>query len=124
MKTMIDPNELKNELKNFCGSEALYEYNFLWIKFYYSDGCRFLFEESKSYWLLNLIASWQDSILDIDKAFQTWELKKINDKKWIIKCSDGNKSELCRQELSYSDFPLDHIKLWLVNGVLMLPTEY
>jgi hypothetical protein len=121
---MIDPNELKKELKNFCGSEVLYQYSFLWINFYYSEGCRFVFESAKSYWLLNLIASWQDSILDVDKAFQTWELKKISDKNWVIKCTDGNKRELCRQELSYSDFPLDHIKLWLVNGVLMLPTEY
>ena len=81
---MIDPNELQNELKNFYGSETRYHYRFLWIKLYYSEGCRFLFERAEAYWLLNLISSWQEEILDSDKDFQVWGLKQMESKSWVI----------------------------------------
>ena len=124
-KNMIDPNELQNELKNFYGSETRYQYTFLWVKLYYSEGCHFLFQKSESFWLINLIASWQDEILDTDKDFQVWELKQMESKSWVITCTDGNMRILCKQEIEYSDFPITSgFKIWVVDRMLMLPSEY
>lgn len=38
--------------------------------------------------------------------------------------ADTNAPVLVRQEIDHTDSPPPSIKLWLVNGVLMLPGEY
>ena len=43
----------------------------------------------------------------------------------VIAPIDSNTNqEVLRQEIEYTDFPLSHIKLYLVEKVLMLPNEY
>ena len=37
---------------------------------------------------------------------------------------DSDQPVLVRQEIEYSDFPLDKIELWLIDGVLLLKSEY
>jgi hypothetical protein len=121
---MMEPSELKEQLKHFTGSQVIYQYDFLWVKMLYTEGIKFLCDNAESYWLLNLIASWQDEIKEADREFQVWELKQAPSIGWTVICTDGNDNVLCRQELTYSDFPLPKIKLWLVGGTLMLPSEY
>jgi len=43
----------------------------------------------------------------------------------MIKFQDLNLEKvLYRQRIPYSDFPLDKIKLWFMNGVCYLPSEH
>jgi hypothetical protein len=43
----------------------------------------------------------------------------------LLICENGNKKELARQEIEFTDFPLEEgIKLYLSGGVLLLPSEY
>ena len=44
--------------------------------------------------------------------------------KFFIKATDGNNNPVASQKISFSDFPYDLATVWLVDGCLMLPTEY
>jgi hypothetical protein len=37
---------------------------------------------------------------------------------------DGDGNQLQQFRLSFTDFPFEHFTLWLVDSVLMLPSEY
>jgi hypothetical protein len=56
--------------------------------------------------------------------FQVWKLIKQGDGTWFIHCDDGNGKTLAGQEIPYSDFLLDQLELWLIDGVCLLPSEY
>lgn len=62
------------------------------------------------------------------EAFQVWTLKFQDEDKdhgALLIGEDGNDRELARQEIEFTDFPLQEgLKLFLENGVLMLPSEY
>lgn len=92
----------------------------------YTDGVKLLAEAAQCYWLLDLIGSYQPSLAK-EEDFQSWVLDfNIMTSKWEASCSDGDKRELVRQVIDYSDFPreLAPQRLWLTNGVLLLPEEY
>jgi hypothetical protein len=93
-----------------------------------TDGAKAMAEACDAYWLVTAIFSWQTRDKVRKEVFQVWKLK-FNDKEKgddaVLICEDGNNHEIIRQEISYTDFPLSEgIKLYLDNGVLMLPSEY
>ena len=114
-------NDLETELQMFTGSENLYRH---WTGLlHYTDGIKFLAEKANAYWLIDLIASWQIKVKDI--PFQVWDLKKVNNTSAVITMrEDKDEPAVVVQKLPYTDFPLKYIKLYVVNGVLMLPSEY
>jgi hypothetical protein len=85
-------------------------------------------EICEAYWLIMAIFSWQMVDKVKNEVFQVWRLRFKEQTKGddaVLICEDGNNHEITRQEISYTDFPLpEGIKLYLDNGVLMLPSEY
>ena len=54
---------------------------------------------------------------------------QVNDDVGLVITEDGNYGEIYRQEIPFTDFPLDEITLWAIknelNGfTIMLPSEY
>jgi hypothetical protein len=47
-----------------------------------------------------------------------------DDGSWYAECYDGNNNFIVGQEIPYSDFPIDSIELWIIDGVALLPSEY
>ena len=58
------------------------------------------------------------------ERFQVWDLKRVKDNAFTILATDGNHNKVTSQEIPFSDFPYDLATLWLVDGCLMLPSEY
>jgi len=89
-----------------------------------TDGCEFVRQASGegAYWLFDIILSWQYKLHQ--HGFQVWKLKQMENSSWIIQCTDGNDKVLASQDIQYSDFPIDSIDIWLVDGVALLPSEY
>lgn len=111
----------KADLGQFTGTECYYKY--FGIKF--TDGIKYLVETGNSFWLLGIIASYQ--IGEIKKIpFQVWTLKVDLEKKIgvVTMKEDTGRPNLVTQNLGYTDFPLDEITLWLIDGILILPSEY
>ena len=110
-------------LDQFHGTENYYQY----IGFKFTDGIKYLAENAKCYWLLDIISSYQTDELINGVTFQVWELEVNSDKsaKVIMRSSTSTrKLPIVEQKIPYTDFPLEKIKLWLINKILLLPSEY
>ncbi len=107
----------QNDLKQFTGTEHYYKH---WFGGYvYTDGVKYTEEVGKCSWLINAIFSYRRT-----EPFQIWTLDKIGSKAVLTMKEDSNTPELVRQEIGYTDFPIDSIKLYLIDKVLLLPSEY
>lgn len=111
----------KEDLNQFTGTE--HYYNYLGIKL--TDGVKYLAEAGGAFWLINIVASYQTG--KIKKIpFQVWTLKVDLEKKTgvVTMKEDTGMPDLVTQNLEYTDFPLNEVSLWLIDGVLILPSEY
>lgn len=104
------------------GSENFYRHNT--AKIMYTDGVKQMAEGCEAYWLIDLIISHQVNSTVKKEPFQVWDLKREQDNKFSILCTDGNHNRITSQEIPFSDFPYDLATIWLVNDCLMLPKEY
>jgi len=75
------------------------------------------------FWFLDIIGSHQ-SDERLDPEFQVWALE-VNLEKYSGVVRGFNDAELIiTQEIPWTDFPLDEVKLFLIDGVILLPSEY
>lgn len=114
--TIIQAIEIENDLKQFTGTE---QYHRHFMGGLFTDGVDYMAENFGAYWLLDIIFSYQRK-----EPFQVWELKVENDKGTVTMVEDTDCPILVRQEIPFTDFPLPYFKLWLCDGVLLLPSEY
>jgi hypothetical protein len=134
---MISARKLKKSLKQFTGTDNYYRHS---LGIHYTDGIRYLAQQTECFWLIDVIASHQTKRLLADEMlrdFQVW-LLVVGDSHKFIKPKDGYKAVITcwkdtpdvgikpsvRQDIEFTDFPLSELKLYLCNGVLMLPSEY
>ncbi len=112
------------DLDQFTGTENYYKH---WLKGLYTDGVAFMAEKGGAFWLIDAVFSYRKK-----EPFQIWELKKTEFTEpqeegpmaILTMKTDTNEPEIVQQEILYTDFPLDYIKLYLIDGVLLLPSEY
>lgn len=111
---------LEADLQQFIGTEHYY-LNPLGLK--YTDGVKYLAEKADSHWLIDLIASYQPKLKD--HKFQLWSIRKTWENSAEVYCQDDlGEPKLLRQEIEFTDFPLDKFKLYCVDDVMLLPSEY
>lgn len=125
-KAEFNSNQFKYDLQGFTGSDSFYRYNLFGINALLTEGVIYLAEKAQCFWLINAILSHQIYKNVSSEPFQVWKLERIVDEEggWLLSMEDGNDNEITFQEIEFSDFPLDSIVIWFVDGVLMLPTEY
>ena len=112
--------EIQTKLRHFTGTENYYKH---WTGLiHYTDGVHFIAEKCGAYWLLDLIVEHQRRVRD--KCFQVWKLTTKDNKGVLTMKEDSGQPKLVRQGISYTDFPLGSIEFWLIDGVLILPSEY
>ena len=111
----------EGDLEQFTGTVNYFQH-FTGIK--YTDGVKYVAQSGSAYWLIDAIISHQTNPKVKAAPFQIWELT-VNSKSGILTVKeDSSEPILVEQELPYTDFPLQHIKLYLIDKVLMLPSEY
>lgn len=113
---------LKEALAGFIGTEHYYRHA-LYRDYNFTDGVHYLAPTASSWWLV-------DDCIGISKykfpneRFLTFKLSVDLEKhKAVLTVRDGNK-DIHTKNYSYCDFPLDEIELWIVNKVVLLPSEY
>jgi hypothetical protein len=116
----------KSELSQFTGTENHYR-NFTGLL--YTDGVQYLAEHGGAYWLIDAIGSYQRDpcIRDNQRLqdFQLWRLTVHQDHSATLTChEDSDEPAKIIQQIEYTDFPLDGIKLLVEGGVLLLPSEH
>ncbi len=126
--TTIQNTLTEADLAHFTGSEE-YTRHGLMRNILISEGAKYVADKGGAHWLLDIIASMQLDKKVRAEEFQVWQLntfKKDNSDSHygILICGDGNGNEVYRQKIGYTDFPLPEIKLYFVNNVIHLPSEY
>jgi len=114
---MMTKDQIEINLRQYCGTEQYWTNDVLC--FSYTDGVKEMWEMCEAYWLLTTISSYRRK-----EQFQIWELKKTGTSAVLTMKEDSDEPVLVRQKIEYTDFPLDEIKLYLIDGVLLLTSEY
>jgi len=133
---MLELKDIQQNLQQFTGTNQYYRNRT--GDFNYTDGIQWLAKNAECYWLIDLIASYQITLRKLPKNtnFQLWILvttdehkviKRRKDHQAVVECwADtpiAGQLPLVRKHIPFTDFPLPEIKLYLENGVLMLPSE-
>lgn len=119
---MKTAQEIKSELANFTGTENYFQHP---LNILYTDGIQCLASYG-CYWLIDIVASWQLDKKVRVQEFQVFKLTVNEDRSAIISIEDGNDKVIEKQNIEYTDFPLDSITLFYnsIEKVLYLPTEH
>jgi hypothetical protein len=113
-----------SDLRQFTGSEHWYRHG-INRKVIYTDGAKYLADTGNAYWLLDEIAIVQrcEARAAIEE-FQVWRLTVNRDRSALLTADDGNDNIIYREEIAYTDFPLNDITLYYQNNTILLPSEY
>lgn len=115
---------IKSELRNFTGTQTWFRHP-LFRKFIYTEGVQFLADVAECYWLIDLIFGFQLEQQAVrDEYFQTWDLTVEENKTATLTCGDGNDNIVFTHSLTYTTFPLESIRLFFTDNVLLLTSEW
>ena len=94
--------------------------------FLYTEGVCCLVEKGCAGWLLDAIASYQPSLQQDSylRHCQRWQLTVPPDRSAKLMCAKGFINAAVVEKIAHTDFPLSELELYLVDGILQLPTEY
>lgn len=111
---------LEEELAQFHGTTRYYK-NFTGLLF--TDGIKYLADRAGSYWLIDLVGSYQRDLTGAQ--FQLWEVEVAEQFAGVVTMrEDDNAPVLVRQSIPYTDFPLANFSFYCVDNVMMLKSEY
>ena len=117
-------SELQTALANFTGTS---QYHRIHSNTLLTDGAYYLAETAACYWLMDLYASHLASVDPNIESFTCLKLTKRGLGAEIV-IEDGNSHALAKQQIEYTDFPLENFMFYAVWAgefcVLMLSSEY
>ena len=88
-----------------------------------TDGAILVADAAACYWFLDIIGSYQTN-QKLDPAFQVWTLEINHEDDTAVVWGYNDTELIIAQEIPFTDFPLDELKLYLIDGVILLPSEY
>ena len=120
---MQSKREIMNILANSTGTTAYHRFSPLSGYPVATDGIIAIAEAAECFWLLDAIGSHQ-SDKKLDPAFQVWKLEVSRDNDSAVLRGYNDETLIVEQKIPNTDFPLDEIKMYLIRGVILLPSEY
>lgn len=122
-------------LEQFTGDPERYLCHFD-CNVYHTRGIQFLQQAGNAYWLINMIADYfgsneMDEAMRRDprlRSFQVWRISVKDQSAVLVAQADADEEPFIRQEIEFTDFPLDHVEIWAgFDGkywTLYLPSEH
>jgi hypothetical protein len=110
-----------DQLRDFTGTTQWFRH---FTGYTYTEGVKAMAEQFSAYWFIDLVMSHQTNSKVRAQEFQTWELKRIGGDRFLAAATDGNDNIIAKQDIPFSDFAADTLKLYFTDGVLLLPSEY
>ncbi len=113
---------------NLAGFTGTMQYFKHWTKaLVYTDGVQFI-GANGGYWIIDLIASYQEKELLEKYPFQAWKISRTKEGGFIALGTDGNNNEIRKQEGEFTDLKMD-LEFFLQadpqhRAVLMVTSEY
>jgi hypothetical protein len=119
----MKPTITAADLRQFTGTDQWYRHS-LNRKVLYTDGVQFVAENCGAYWLIDEIAIAQQFEPRVKtEEFQVWRLKVTNSTA-TLSCEDGNGNAVFSKHITFTDFPMDEIEMWVEGNVILLPSEH
>jgi hypothetical protein len=109
-----------SDLDQFTGTMQYHSSTF--GKLNLTDGVAHLCQNGAA-WLVDLIESYQSGKIR-QIPFQVWTLEKTGSKAVVTMKEDSDQPVLIKQEIEYTDFPVDTFTIWVQDGVCLLTSEY
>jgi len=120
---MKSKKEILDIINNAHSTEAYHKFSPFKDYPVATDGVIAVAESAGCYWLLDIIGSYQ---IDerLDPYFQVWKLVVNHDNSKAVVYGYNDKTLIITQDIPFTDFPLDDLKLYLMDGIILLPSEY
>ena len=121
----MNQQQIREGIEQFAGTTAYHRLSPLHGRLVATDGVAWLCREANCYWLLDAIASYQPRALR-DPALrdcQFWTLK-VKDGKGTLTVERDRDDIAFKQDIEYTDFPLNEVRIWVESGVALLPSEH
>lgn len=112
-----------SDLAQFTGTEQIYRHALV-RHIRYTDGVQHVAEAGEAYWLIDKIACAQLERRHVGQEFQVWTLTVRDDRSADLVCTDGNEVIVSSERITFTDFPLPEIRLYVTNHTILLPSEY
>ena len=126
---MKSQDQIKFSLRQFTGSSTFTKFSPLFPNVVLTEGAEYLADECGAYWLMDMIASHIPSVPK-DETFTIAQLT-VNpmNKAFFTLADDSPATKIyANQSISYTDFPLDEVKLYVIREgdewVILLTSEY
>lgn len=121
LKEKKEMKDLNNEFTAFYGTENYYQH---WTKKgIFTDGVKEMADQFKAYWLIDVVFSYQDKKIG-SIPLQVWSITSTGDKATVEMKEDSDQPVLVNQEIPLTDFPEGMLKMYYIDNVLLLPSEY
>lgn len=117
---MIDTEQLRNDLREFHGSETAYVHA-LNRKVFYTEGVRHFAQNAGggAYWLLDILASQPEILNQVrDDRFANIVLRVGTDKKAALLVDDGNDNPVYIRHLDFTDCPAGEWQFYMESTVV------
>ena len=120
---MKSAREILDIINHAHGTEAYHKYSQLPGYPVATDGIIALAEAARCYWLLDIIGSYQTD-KRLGPSFQVWKLEVNLKSNSAVICGFNDTDLIISQEIPFTDFPLAEITLYLMDGIILLPSEH
>lgn len=110
----------QTDLAHFSNGTSQWYRHWAFPHVMFTDGIKYLFDNGAA-WLIDKIALEQAMHRD---EFQVWKCHVDDTNKMSIDIEDGNNNLLRTAFVDFTDFPLKEITIWVVDKVILLPSEY
>lgn len=114
--------ELYHALNNFTGTEQWHRHGLV-RSFLYTDGVAFFAENAGggAYWLLDILAT---EVLPLQKQYPFIAVEFAVGDTNVITATDGDENIIYSRTIDYTDCPHGLWKFYLIDNILLLPSEY
>lgn len=123
IKLMKSIQEILDIINHSTGTESYNKFSPILTFPLITDGVIALAEAADCYWLLDVIGSCQSNT-KLDKDFQVWTLNVNAENNSAVIRGYNDTTLIVTQQIPYTDFPPEEVKLYLIDGVILLPSEY
>jgi len=120
---MKSKKEILDILGHAHGSDRYHKYSPIPGYPVATGGVIALAEAAECFWFLDIIGSHQTDE-KLDPSFQVWKLEDNHEDNSAVVRGYNDTALVITQNISYTDFPLKEVKIDLMDGVILLPSEY
>jgi len=118
---MKSVQEINSLIFGANGTDAYHKFSpFPWYPVI-TDGVLAVADAAACFWFLDIIGSYQTN-KKLDPNFQVWKLTVDTEKKTAVAEGCNDTKVVVKQRIGYTDFPLEELKLFLIDGIILLPS--